>query len=76
MTVAIIERPQSSGGLAFDLRTDRPPTRSGILPAHDVRAVGLAAVARALGMHVADLGPLVVRRAKADLVHCPVCPAR
>ena len=32
------------------------------------------AAGRRLGMQSADLGPVVVRRAKADLVHCPICP--
>jgi hypothetical protein len=71
MTTAIIERQRQSDVFTAEAGTaDRPET----LPAHDLRALGLASAARSLGIRIADLGPLQERRAQADLVHCPVCP--
>jgi hypothetical protein len=72
MTTVIIERP--SIDIAVEPSTDTAPAEDAILPANDVRLVGLGASGRLLGMQIADLGPVVVRRAKADLVHCPICP--
>ena len=74
MTAPIIEPPPLTdllpGQTHSPTTTDEPET----LPAHDLRELGLAAAARSLGIRVADLGPVGVRRAQADLVHCPICP--
>jgi hypothetical protein len=74
MTAPIIEPPPLTDIAPGE--TDSQPTSDepGTLPAHDLRELGLATAARALGIRVADLGPLQVRRAQADLVHCPICP--
>ena len=72
MTAMTIERP------SIDVSIERPTGKAShagaVLPANDMRRVGLIAAGRRLGMQSADLGPVVVRRAKADLVHCPICP--
>ena len=72
MTAMTIERP------SIDFSVERPTKKAShegpVLPANDMRRVGMIAAGRRLGMQSADLGPVVVRRAKADLVHCPICP--
>jgi hypothetical protein len=74
MTIAIIERKPQSDIISFATAEIVPTDHPEILPAHDLRTLGLAAAARSLGIRIADLGPLQVRRAQADLVHCPICP--
>ena len=70
-----IERPRPPDFAAVEPAPLTRPPHEPTLPAHDVRELGLEAAARSLGIRVADLGPLQVRRAQADLVHCPICPA-
>ena len=72
MTAMTIERP--SIDISIERPTDTASHEGPVLPANDIRRVGLGAAGRRLGMQSADLGPVVVRRAKADLVHCPICP--
>ena len=72
MTTMTIERP--SIDISIERSTDTASHEGAVLPANDIRRVGLGAAGRRLGMQSADLGPVVVRRAKADLVHCPICP--
>jgi hypothetical protein len=67
MTNPSLERTDPVGTVAA-------PSHAETLPAHDLRALGLGSAAQSLGILVADLGPLQVRRAQADLVNCPVCP--
>ncbi len=74
MTTSIIERPDPIDIIAIEPAPETAPPQPETLPAHDVREQGLESAARSLGMRVADLGPLQVRRAQADLVHCPICP--
>ena len=74
MTTAIIERPQRTEIDPLETAPRTTTDQRETLPAHDLRELGLATAARSLGIRVADLGPLQVRRAQADLVHCPICP--
>jgi hypothetical protein len=73
MTTSIIDRPRPDI-IALEPAPETTPAQAETLPAHDLRTLGLESAARSLGMRVADLGPLQVRRAQADLVHCPICP--
>ena len=74
MTTSIIERPQATDIIDRETTPKDASDRTETLPAHDLRVLGLETAARCLGIRVADLGPLQVRRAQADLVHCPICP--
>jgi hypothetical protein len=74
MTTAIIERSPSIDLVPRETHADPASREDNALPAGDMRRIGLGRSGRLLGMQVADLGPLQVRRAKADLVHCPICP--
>ena len=72
MTTVVIEQPARDISVATS--SDTESREDTVLPANDVRLVGLGAAGHLLGMQIADLGPVGVRRAKADLVHCPICP--
>ena len=74
MTTAIIERQRKTDVIRSETGEAGTTVHPETLPAHDVRALGLATAARSLGIRIADLGPLQERRAQADLVHCPICP--
>jgi hypothetical protein len=73
MTTATIERPLIDT-ISVESHAASASHEDHTLPATDMRRVGLVASGRLLGMQVGDLGPVVVRRAKDDLVHCPICP--
>jgi hypothetical protein len=74
MTTAIIEQQAAVNLVSPEPRAKATSPDNGTIPARDMRLSGLGASGRRLGMRIADLGPLQVRRAKADLVHCPICP--
>jgi hypothetical protein len=74
MTTAILEPASSIEIIPLDSHPDAANDETHDLYARDMRLIGLGRSGRLLGMQVADLGPLQVRRAKADLVHCPICP--
>ena len=74
MTTATMEPVSSIEIIALDQPAVAVTDAAPDLHASDMRVVGLGRSARMLGMQVADLGPIQVRRAKADLVHCPICP--
>jgi hypothetical protein len=73
MTTGSIEQT-SIDIIAVEAHADTALPENRTLPANDMRKLGLGHSGRLLGMQVGDLGPVGVRRAKDDLVHCPICP--